>query len=107
MLNFVSPFLISGATLLRSRTLPANIILANLADKADALQHVRDIVDSTFLHVQGLHGFVQIKDLAISFFEKINELFSQLDQAVLLPASFIASWAIAIKFTGVQRLVLR
>ena len=44
--------------MLRSRPLPANVVLADLAIEADALQHVGNVVDASLLYVESLYGLV-------------------------------------------------
>ena len=66
------------------------MVLLNLFDQSDSLQDICDIVDSSLLDFEGLYGIVEIKGLLIRFFEQIDEFFSQLDKAILLPSSLIA-----------------
>ena len=44
--------------MLRSRPLPANVVLADLANESDALQNVGNVVDASLLYVESLYGLV-------------------------------------------------
>lgn len=59
----LSLLLITSASLNRTWSIPSDIVLANLTDEANALQHICDIVNTTLLHFKILHSFVQIERL--------------------------------------------
>lgn len=44
--------------MLRSRPLPANVVLADFANESDALQNVSNVVDTSLLYVESLYGLV-------------------------------------------------
>ena len=44
--------------MLRSRPLPPNVVLADLANESDALQNVGNVVDTSLLYVESLYGLV-------------------------------------------------
>ena len=56
----LSLFLVASASLNRARSIPPNIVLTYFANETNALQYVRDVIDSSLLHLQILHCLVQV-----------------------------------------------
>lgn len=68
-------FLISGASLHRSRSIPTYIVFTDFTDQANAFENVGDVIDSALLHFEILDGLVQVECLLGSLLEQINEFF--------------------------------
>ena len=60
--------------MLGARSLPTNVILANLTNKANALQNICDIVDTTFLYVQSFYSLIQVNSLLWGFLQQVDKL---------------------------------
>ena len=86
-------FFVSKAAPLGTWTVPAYVIFADFAYKADTLQHVRDVVNSPFLDVKGFDGLIKVKSLVDGFFQQVDELFSELDKAILFATSSVPAIA--------------
>lgn len=63
-------------------------IFVQLLNIIDPLQHVRNIIDSSFLHLQSLYGKVQIYRGILAPLDQLNEFFSELGQTILLSNIF-------------------
>ena len=68
-------FLISGASLHRSRSIPTYIVFTDFADEPNAFEDVCDVVDAALLDFEVLHGLVQVEGLLGRLLEQINEFF--------------------------------
>lgn len=68
---------------------PLDVVLGLLADELDALQHVGDVVDTTFLDLQHLGRAVEIHDAVGRLAQQTDKFFGEQPQrgvvASLLP----------------------
>ena len=65
---------------------PPYVVFLEALDEVDALEHVGDVVDASFLHVQDLHGLVEVEAVVFGLYESGYELFCQFHKTVFLPA---------------------
>lgn len=65
---------------------PTDVVLAVLLDEIDALQHVGDVVDAPLLHVELLHGQVEVNRLVGTRFDELQEFVGQDNEPVFTAA---------------------
>lgn len=66
---------------------PLHVILLVPLDQVDAFKHVGDIVDAALLHLELLHGLIQVELLVRLRPEQVDELIRQLDEPIFLARS--------------------
>jgi hypothetical protein len=71
----------------RAGSVPSDIVLAFFGNQPDALKHIGNVINTSFLYVEVLHSVIEIKRLVWSLLEQIDELFCKLDQSVFLAAT--------------------
>ena len=68
-------------------TNPLDLVLDGLHDEVNALKHIGDVVDSSFLHFKLYSSNIKVHLLIWRFSYKFNELSGQFSQRVLLTSS--------------------
>ena len=62
---------------------PSYLVLDSLLNKADALKHVGNVIDSTFLHLEESWGIVEVNLLSWRILYKLYESFCKFTETVI------------------------
>lgn len=81
---------------------PLDGVFLYLFDIADALEHVGDVVDASFLHLEEVYCDVEVDSHVFAVFDEIDELLGEDGKAVILSAPSALFVALAV---GTQLLV--
>ena len=76
---FLCSFSSLPPNLLRGSANPSDMVLLVAFYQVDAFKNIRNIIDSPLLDTQLGHGLVQVKALIVSFHQKLDELFGELN----------------------------
>jgi len=65
------------------------MILLEPFNEINSLKHIGDVINSSLLHLQILHCYIEIQLLVFGTFQKADELLRQLHKAILLAAFLV------------------
>ena len=69
---------------------PADVVLLESLDEVDAFEHVCDIVDSSLLHAEHFHCFVEVEAVVVGVDEAFDEFLGEFDKPILFPPALAA-----------------
>ena len=78
------------ATVDCSGSVPTNIVLAFFCNEADAFKDICNIIDTSFLNIEGFYCIVEVQSLIRRFFQQINKLFGQLNQSIFFAPATVS-----------------
>jgi hypothetical protein len=85
---------------------PLDGVLLYFFNVADALQHVGDVVDASFLHLEDVHRHVEVDRHVLAVFNQFDEFFSEDGKTVILPSAGALLVSLAVEAEVVLLLIL-